>query len=85
MAVKDNASQAETLIGVAALAEKLNVHQMTIRKWQSSGKIPAPVRIGRAVKWRLMEIEAWIAAGCPARVKWEAMCAGPGKKMKRWA
>lgn len=76
------ASQTETLIDAAALAEKLNVHQVTIRKWQTSGKIPAPVRIGRAVKWRLTEIEAWIAAGCPARAKWELLWKAPATKSK---
>ncbi len=42
----------EVLIDAPTLATKLNVHEVTIRKWQVSGKIPAPVRIGRTVKWR---------------------------------
>ncbi len=67
---------AETLVDAVTLAEKLNVHEVTIRKWQSSGKVPRPVRIGRLVKWRLREIEAWIKADCPPRVKWDVMRAG---------
>ena len=29
------------------------------------GRVPAPVTIGRSRKWRRVEIEAWIADGCP--------------------
>ncbi len=65
--------QTETLIDADVLAEKLDVHRVTIRKWQTSGKIPAPIRIGRTVKWRLSEVDAWITAGCPARSKWESI------------
>ena len=75
--------QTETLIDAPMLAEKLNVHEVTIRKWQLNGKIPAPVRIGRAVKWRLTEIDAWIKAACPPRAKWEAMCAAAIQKSRR--
>jgi excisionase family DNA binding protein len=75
--------QTEILIDASMLAEKLNVHEVTIRKWQVNGKIPAPVRIGRAVKWRLTEIDAWIKAGCPPRAKWEAMNAAPYRKNKQ--
>lgn len=70
--------QTESLIDASILAEKLDVHEVTIRKWQTSGKIPAPVRIGRAVKWRLVEIDAWIKAACPPRSKWETVKKGFG-------
>lgn len=73
----------ETLIDAAMLAEKLDVHEVTIRKWQRNGKIPAPVRIGRAVKWRLAVIDAWIQAACPPRAKWEVMNATAGEKNRR--
>lgn len=38
----------------------------------ASGRIPAPVRLGRAVRWRASELAAWCAAGCPPRERWEA-------------
>ena len=43
----------------------------TWRTWDSSGKIPRPIRIGRSVFWRQEEIDAWVAAGCPDREAWE--------------
>lgn len=79
----NNTLQAETLIDVPTLAKKLNVHEITIRKWQVNGKIPAPVRIGRAVKWRLQEIEAWIKASCPPRAKWETFWKASATKSGR--
>lgn len=42
-------------------------------KHLSAGKIPRPVKIGSLARWRKDELAAWIAAGCPARTKWDAM------------
>ncbi len=47
---------------------------ISISTWHTlvaAGKTPAPVRLGRSVKWRRDELVAWIAAGCPARDKWD--------------
>jgi predicted DNA-binding transcriptional regulator AlpA len=44
----------------------------TWRNWDIAGLIPRPVRIHRSTYWRLDEISAWIAAGCPRRPQWEA-------------
>jgi prophage regulatory protein len=41
-------------------------------KLQAMGKVPAPVRLGtRAPRWRVDELKAWLAAGCPDRAVWE--------------
>ena len=45
----------------------------TIRRLDCSGKLPRPVKIGGAVRWRRAEVEAWVEAGCPDRQRWEAM------------
>lgn len=44
----------------------------TWRTWDAAGWIPRPVRIGRSTLWRLDELRAWVAAGCPRRDEWEA-------------
>ncbi len=44
----------------------------TWRAWDAAGWIPRPVRIGRSTLWRLDELQAWVAAGCPRRQEWEA-------------
>lgn len=44
----------------------------TIRCWDTTGKLPAPIRIGGRVVWRVDEIRKWLAAGAPNRDEWEA-------------
>ncbi|HUU97656.1 MAG TPA: hypothetical protein VM487_18120 [Phycisphaerae bacterium] len=38
----------------------------------SSGRVPAPVRLGRRTLWSVEELRGWIGAGCPARERWLA-------------
>src|SRR5262245_24308446 len=39
----------------------------------AAGRVPAPVRIGGAVRWRRAELERWVEAGCPDRATWEKL------------
>jgi excisionase family DNA binding protein len=57
---------------VKELAAALGLAVRTVRKMNSSGKLPRPVRFGRAVRWRVAEIQSWLAAGAPSRDRWEA-------------
>jgi len=46
----------------------------SLRTWRASdaaGWIPRPVRINRSTLWRVDELRAWVAAGCPRRDEWE--------------
>jgi len=58
------------LIDIKEIAKLLDVSERTISSMQASGRIPAPIRIGRSVRWGYEEIRAWVQAGCPARAKW---------------
>ena len=53
------------LLTAAEAAEMAGVGKRSWWRFSSSGKAPAPVRIGRSVRWRRAEIADWIAAGCP--------------------
>jgi predicted DNA-binding transcriptional regulator AlpA len=44
----------------------------TWRNWDSAGRIPRPVKIGRSTMWRIDELQKWIDLGCPGRDAWEA-------------
>ena len=57
-----------TALQAAAMFQKT---ERTWRTWDSIGKIPRPMRVGRALYWRLEELNAWIDSGCPAREDWE--------------
>ena len=61
------------LIDIATLARLLSLSESTLHKLKLMDQLPAPVRIGRAVRWNLEEIRAWVNCGCPARHRWEIM------------
>jgi predicted DNA-binding transcriptional regulator AlpA len=47
-------------------------------KLHSSGKVPLPVYLGsKAPRWRIDELRAWLAAGCPCRQEWQRMKEAP--------
>jgi predicted DNA-binding transcriptional regulator AlpA len=53
------------LLTAAESAEMAGVAKRSWWRYVSSGKAPAPVRLGGAVRWRRSELDAWIQAGCP--------------------
>jgi len=61
------------LLTANEFAQLLGIGRSTLMRYQSSGKIPLPVRIGGSTRWRRKEIEEWVDAGCPSRSRWEAM------------
>ena len=50
-----------TVREVAALC-KWSTRQ--VYKMVSSGRLPAPLKVGRSTRWRASDIEAWIKNGC---------------------
>ncbi|MHC4414655.1 MAG: helix-turn-helix domain-containing protein [Planctomycetota bacterium] len=66
----------EPLLLTADQAGRLcSVSGRTWQRWSSEGAVPAPVRIGRRRRWRTDELRQWVAAGCPARERWELRAA----------
>jgi len=64
----------ERLLNVDAVARGLNCSPRGVWRMRDSGRMPAPVQIGKLVRWRATELGAWIAAGCPdvRRTGWTA-------------
>lgn len=60
------------LVDAGEVAKMLGIGTRTVWRLHSGGRIPAPIRLGGAVRWRRQELIDWIAAGCPARTRWEA-------------
>lgn len=60
------------LLTVADLATRLSLSERQLRRHLSTGKTPAPIRVGRLIRFRPEDIDAWIAMGCPSRVEFEA-------------
>ncbi len=53
------------LLTAAEAAEVAGVAKRSWWRYVSSGRAPAPVRLGGAVRWRRTELAEWIASGCP--------------------
>ena len=55
------------------VAGLLQVSLRHVAAMNSSGRLPRPIRLGRAVRWLADELHAWLEAGAPARDRWEAL------------
>lgn len=53
------------LLTVGEVAGKRKLSTRAIWKFRDAGTLPSPVKIGRAVRWRASDINAWMDAGCP--------------------
>jgi len=68
-----NTGTTEKLLRAVDVGRILNLSKRQIFRLNSSGKIPAPIRIGGAVRWAESTIAEWLAAGAPDRKTFEAM------------
>ena len=68
-----NTTQTEKLLTAKSLGQMLSLSKRQIFRLNSSGKIPAPVRIGGSVRWAESTIAKWLATGAPDRKTFETM------------
>jgi predicted DNA-binding transcriptional regulator AlpA len=59
------------LVNTRQTANLLDVSERKVFAMQTEGRMPAPLRIGKAVRWRKRELEAWIDAGSPPLRDWK--------------
>ena len=62
----------EKLLTAKAVGEMLSLSKRQIFRLKSSGKIPAPIRIGGSVRWAESIITEWLRMGAPNRKTFEA-------------
>lgn len=68
------------LLKAKELGRLLALSQRQIFRLNSCGKLPRPVRIGGAVRWKLADVTRWQDLNCPDRKEYEArLKAGAGK------
>lgn len=72
----DGENEELLLLSARKAAAMCGMSLRTWRTWDAAGFVPAPVRIGRSTVWRVNELKAWIAAGCPQRGTWNAIQGG---------
>lgn len=66
----------QLLLDRVGVAYALGISIRALDKLRARGALPAPVRLGRSVRWSRLELGAWIAAGCPAATLWERLGRG---------
>ena len=64
------------------LAKLLSVSLVHLRRLDSGGKLPKPLRLGHCVGWSLPEVQSWIEAGTPTRERWIAIQAASKKAVR---
>jgi predicted DNA-binding transcriptional regulator AlpA len=60
-------------LAAADVAKMLGISERHLWALNSSGRLPRPLRLGRAVRWPVEELREWLAAGAPERSRWENM------------
>ena len=53
------------LLTVDQVAVMLQCGPRSVHAWSKDGKMPGPVHIQRASRWRRDQLEQWVRAGCP--------------------
>lgn len=59
------AQEAIALLTVDAVAELLSCSVRHVYRLSDAGKMPRPVKLGNANRWRRSELDSWLSAGCP--------------------
>ena len=62
----------ERLLRAVDVGQILNCSKRSVHRYCSAAKIPAPVRINGAVRWKLSDIELFLQWNCPDRQEFEA-------------
>ena len=69
----DSTKHTGTLLTAKTLGQMLSLSKRQVHRLNSLGKIPAPLRIGGAVRWSAQGIADWLAAGAPDRATWDTV------------
>lgn len=52
-----------TIRTVAAMLGECSVRH--VRRLADSGRMPAPIKLGALLRFRRVDVEQWVTAGCP--------------------
>jgi hypothetical protein len=58
------------MITATAAAKLCGVTIKRWRTWNTLGKIPSPIKVGKSLFWKRDELACWIDEGCPSRKHW---------------
>jgi predicted DNA-binding transcriptional regulator AlpA len=61
------------LLDVCQAAKLLSVSRRHFLRMNDAEQVPAPIRLGRSVRWGRTELTSWVQHGCPPRKRWSPM------------
>lgn len=59
------------LLTAKSLGAMLSLSARSVWRLRSAQKLPNPVKVGGAIRWRLSDIEQWMSMDCPNRKEFE--------------
>jgi len=59
--------QGNDVLTTAELAEYLKVPEQTVHKWRVTGRGPRGSRVGRHVRYRMVDVLAWLDANASTK------------------
>lgn len=71
------------LIDAKTFANLLSISSRTLSRLIDLKAVPIPVRLGRLVRWRLVEVLEWIEADCPPQKSWTRKSIGVTDRRKK--
>jgi predicted DNA-binding transcriptional regulator AlpA len=63
---------APLLVDIRGLSRLLARSIASLERDDAAGRLPSAVRIGASKRWRIEDVDEWVALGCPSRVEFEA-------------
>jgi len=73
----------ERLVDNKFVADRLDVHPETVMDLVNRNHFPAPIMVGRLKRWRLKDIDCWIASRGAAKEQLDAMATKYVQPQKR--
>lgn len=64
---------AALLVDAKGVARMTGRSVRTVRRLDAAEELPAPVRLGGSVCWRVADVELWVELGCPDRATFESV------------
>jgi len=61
------------MLDTCQAASLVSVSRRHFLRMNDAEQVPAPIRLGRSVRWGRVELSAWIEHGCPPRNRWSAI------------
>lgn len=54
----------EEFLRPPVVSKRIDVSEATLRRWRATGQGPAFLRVGRQVRYRASDVDAWLQNAC---------------------